>query len=241
MRGVATVPSVARVAHATRARAFRAVAKGGAPKPGGAKPERLDRLLSRLGYCTRAEAKRWVGDGRVTLNGAPVKRHDAKVSPVTTGELLIDGEPPDHPDGLVAMLHKPPGFVCSHDAREGPNVYDLLPARWRARNPTVEAVGRLDKDTTGLLLLTDDGELLHRLTSPKKDVPKTYELEVDADIPDDTARVFASGELMLTNETKPCAPAKLTVSRDSLRVATLELTEGRFHQVKRMMRSRGVR
>ena len=147
---------------------------------------------------------------------------------MTTGELLIDGEPPDHPDGLVAMLHKPPGFVCSHDAREGPNVYDLLPARWRARNPTVEAVGRLDKDTTGLLLLTDDGELLHRLTSPKKDVPKTYELEVDADISRMTPRSSPPGELMLTNETKPCAPAKLTVSRDSLRVATLELTEGRF-------------
>ena len=72
-------------------------------------------------------------------------------------------------------------------------MYDLLPARWRARNPTVEAVGRLDKDTTGLLLLTDDGELLHRLTSPKKDVPKTYELEVDADVPEDAAQVFASG------------------------------------------------
>ena len=116
---------------------------------------------------------------------------------------------------------------------------DLLPERWRRRNPSVEAVGRLDKDTTGLLLLTDDGVLLHRLTSPKKDVPKLYRLEVDADIPTAAVEAFASGELALNGETKPCLPATLTLSPHSPRVATLELREGKFHQVKRMMASQG--
>ena len=213
--------------------------KGGASSSNANAPERLDRLLSRLGYCTRAEAKRWARDGRVLLHGEPVARAEAKVTP---RDVLIDGEPAEAPDGLLALMHKPRGRVCGHDASEGTSVYDLLPERWRARRPGVETIGRLDKDTTGLLLLTDDGDLLHRLASPKKRVEKVYELVVDAPIPRDAVDLFASGSLTLTGEKKPCLPAKLIVSEraDHNRTrASLSVTEGKFHQVKRMMRAVG--
>jgi len=169
----------------------------------------------------------------------PVARHDVKVLATAEGGVRIDDQPPDHPDGLIAVLHKPKGVVCSHDEREGPNVYGLLPPRWRDRNPSVEAVGRLDKDTTGLLLLTDDGALSHRLTSPKKNVWKTYEVTLDADVPLDAVEAFAAGTLVLEGETKPCRPARLLLDKRNRKRCELRLTEGKFHQVKRMMRSVG--
>ena len=218
-------------------RAVAAKAKGGAGGP--AKPERVDRLLSRLGYCSRADAKRWVKDARVTVDGVPVARHDVKVLPTAEGGVRIDDQPPDHPDGLIAVLHKPKGVVCSHDEREGPNVYGLLPPRWRDRNPSVEAVGRLDKDTTGLLLFTDDGALSHRLTSPRKNVWKTYEVTLDSEVPLSAIEAFAAGTLTLAGETKPCRPARLSVDARDRKRCVLQLTEGKFHQVKRMMRSVG--
>ena len=220
---------------ARRAVAAKAKGAGG----GTAKPERVDRLLSRLGYCSRADAKKWVKDARVTVDGVAVARHDVKVLPTADGGVRVDDQPLDHPDGLIAVLHKPKGVVCSHDEREGPNVYGLLPPRWRDRNPSVEAVGRLDKDTTGLLLLTDDGALSHRLTSPKKNVWKTYEVTLDADVPLDAVEAFAAGTLLLEGETKPCRPARLLVDARDRKRCVLRLTEGKFHQVKRMMRSVG--
>lgn len=218
-------------------RAVAAKTKGGAGGP--AKPERVDRLLSRLGYCSRADAKRWVKDARVTVDGVPVARHDVKVLPTAEGGVRIDDQPPDHPDGLIAVLHKPKGVVCSHDEREGPNVYGLLPPRWRNRNPSVEAVGRLDKDTTGLLLFTDDGALSHRLQSPRKNVWKTYEVTLDAPVPPGAVDLFATGALALEGETKPCKPARLRVDARDRKRCVLRLTEGKFHQVKRMMRAVG--
>lgn len=211
---------------------------GGGASSTASSPERVDRLLSRLGYCARSEAKRWVAAGRVTMDGEPVKRADVKVV-ANDPRVSIDGEAPDHPDGILALMHKPAGVVCSHDPREGPSVYDLLPARWRGRNPRMETVGRLDKDTTGLLLLTDDGRLNHALTSPKKHVRKTYEVCVDADFPPDAPAVFASGTLTLSGEAKPCLPATLRVDEASRRRATLTLVEGKYHQVKRMCEHAG--
>jgi len=218
-------------------RAVAAKAKGGAGGP--AKPERVDRLLSRLGYCSRADAKKWVKDARVTVDGVAVARHDVKVLATAEGGVRIDDQPPDHPDGLIAVLHKPKGVVCSHDEREGPNVYGLLPPRWRNRNPSVEAVGRLDKDTTGLLLFTDDGALSHRLQSPRKNVWKTYEVTLDAPVPPGAVDLFAAGALALEGETKPCKPARLRVDARDRKRCVLRLTEGKFHQVKRMMRAVG--
>ncbi len=195
---------------------------------------RLDQLLANLGYCSRSEAREWVRAGRVTVNGKVEKDFGAKTH---AAMVRIDGEPPDHPNGLLLLLHKPLGLVCSHDEREGPNVYSLLPERWRRRNPVVTSVGRLDKDTSGLLLLTDRSELVHRLTSPKHKVPKVYHATLDADLPAGLAALFAAGTLVLKDEDAPCAPAELKVLGP--REAELTLTEGKYHQVRRMFASQG--
>jgi 16S rRNA pseudouridine516 synthase len=196
---------------------------------------RLDQLLANLGYCSRSEARAWIDDGRITVKGEPAESPAQKASPA---DVQVDGEALDHPDGLLLVLHKPLGVVCSHDEREGPNVYSLLPERWRNRNPIVTSIGRLDKDTSGLLLLTDQSPLVHRLTSPKHKVPKVYRAIVDRDLPADLVELFASGTLLLAGEKEPCAPAELTII--SPREATLTLTEGRYHQVRRMFSTVGA-
>lgn len=195
---------------------------------------RLDQLLANLGYCSRREARTWVEAGRVTVRGEVADDFGAKADPA---DVRVDGEPLDHPDGILLLLHKPLGLVCSHDLDEGPSVYDLLPARWRRRNPVVTTVGRLDKDTSGALLVTDQSALVHRLTSPKHKVEKVYRATVDADLPAGLAELFASGTLVLKGETTPCAPAQLGVLGP--REAELTLTEGRYHQVRRMFASQG--
>jgi 16S rRNA pseudouridine516 synthase len=196
---------------------------------------RLDQLLANLGYCSRREARAWLDAGRVTVRGEAVDDPGAKAA---AADVRVDGEPLDHPDGLLLLLHKPLGLVCSHDEREGPNVYSLLPARWRARNPAVTSVGRLDKDTSGLLLLTDQSALVHRLTSPKHKVPKVYRATLDRELPDSVETTFASGTLMLDGEKEPCAPAELR--RLGPREAEVTLTEGRYHQVRRMFAACGA-
>jgi 16S rRNA pseudouridine516 synthase len=190
---------------------------------------RIDQLLANLGYCSRREAREWLAAGRVTVRGAPVKDPAQKAR---DDEVQVDGAPLDHPAGLLLLLHKPLGLVCSHDEREGPNVYSLLPERWRRRNPPVTSIGRLDKETSGALLLTDQSPLVHRLTSPKHKVAKVYRATVDRDLPPELIPLFASGTLMLEGEDAPCAPAELKLL--SPREAELTLTEGRYHQVRRM-------
>jgi 16S rRNA pseudouridine516 synthase len=190
---------------------------------------RLDQLLANLGYCSRRDARSWIKSGAVTVRGEEADDFSAKVDP---SEVRVDGEPLDHPDGLLVVLNTPTGIVCSHDEREGTNVYSLLPPRWRERTPGVTSIGRLDKDTSGLLLLTDQSPLVHRLTSPKHKVPKLYRATVDVDLTPDLVPRFASGTLLLDGEDVPCAPAELRIL--SPREAELTLTEGRYHQVRRM-------
>src|SRR5215217_7681327 len=150
---------------------------------------RLDQLLANLGYCSRREARSWIAADRVKVAGQPAEDVAQKAKPQ---DVQVDGEPLDHPDGLLLMLHKPLGLVCSHEQREGPGVYSLLPERWRRRNPIVTSVGRLDKDTSGLLLLTDQSSLVHQLTSPKHKVPKLYRAAVDRDLEPTLVPIFAS-------------------------------------------------
>ncbi|MEW6304998.1 MAG: pseudouridine synthase [Verrucomicrobiota bacterium] len=195
---------------------------------------RIDQILSRYGYCSRSEARAWIHRRRVTVDGQPVKSSDAKVPPAA---VLIDGQPIECPDGILALLHKPAGYVCTHETREGPTIYELLPERWLRRNPPVTSVGRLDKDTTGVLLVTDLGELVQRWTSPKHKVTKVYDVTVDRDLDPRLVELFASGKLLLEDEDKPCLPARLGIIAP--REARLELTEGRYHQVKRMFASQG--
>lgn len=150
--------------------------------------------------------------------------------------ITIDGEPAD-PAQIYAIVHKPLGVVCSHDEGEGQLVYDLLPERWLQRNPIVTTVGRLDKETSGLLIVTDDGALVHRLTSPKKHVAKVYRVGLANPLSGDEGERFASGTLMLENDPKPLLPAQLEVIDE--RTARLTILEGRYHQVRRMFAAVG--
>lgn len=152
-------------------------------------------------------------------------------------DVQIDGEPVEFMNGLYVAINKPLGCTCSHK-EEGELVYDLLPPRWLNRGNGVSTVGRLDKETSGLLLLTDDGAFVHALTSPKKHVPKVYEFETSAPIPETAVTQFASGEWMLESETTPCLPAELEIISPCS--GRLTLHEGRYHQVRRMLASVGA-
>jgi len=190
---------------------------------------RLDQILASLGYGSRREVREFIARRRVTVAGRMERDPGAKT---TAAAVQLDGASLEFPDGLFVLFHKPAGCVCSHDRREGQRVYDLLPPRWLARNPAATTIGRLDRDTTGVLLVTDEPALVHRLTSPKHHVEKVYAATLDRAPGPDLVEEFARGTLLLADEDKPCAPARL-VFRGGAEVE-LTLTEGRFHQVKRM-------
>ena len=195
---------------------------------------RLDQLLSSLGYGSRREVTSFVKAGRVRVDGVVAKRAEEKVD---ADRVTLDGGPLEAPNGLLAILHKPAGYVCTRSEGEGPTIYELLPPRWMNRNPPVTSVGRLDKETSGLLLITDIGPLVHRHTSPKAEIEKVYEAEVDLDLDPALVEVFASGTVMLRGEDRPCLPARLEIRGP--RSARLTITEGRYHQVRRMFASQG--
>ncbi|KDA00584.1 ribosomal small subunit pseudouridine synthase A [Hyphomonas polymorpha PS728] len=182
---------------------------------------KLAKYLAGLGYGSRKEMEVAIRRGRVTGWGE---------------EVRFDGEPLDPAPGMVLMLHKPAGYTCSHQD-QGRLVYDLLPPRFLKRDPKISSIGRLDADTTGLILFTDDGALLHRLISPKSDIPKTYEATLARPLEGHEAALFSSGTLVLRGEDKPCLPATLEVTGE--RIARLTLTEGRYHQVRRMFAAAG--
>ncbi|MBL0948849.1 16S rRNA pseudouridine(516) synthase [Brevundimonas sp.] len=199
---------------------------------------RVDRLLSSLGYGSRTEMARMARAGGIVLDGADVTDVSKRIAlaPDLPSRMEIDGEPLDPLPGLVMMMHKPLGMTCSHK-EDGALVFDLLPGRWRRRDPAISTVGRLDKATTGLLLLTDDGVLLHRIISPKRHVAKVYRATLARPLEGGEAALFASGELVLEGEDKPLSPAILEVITPT--EATLTVTEGRYHQVRRMFAAVG--
>jgi 16S rRNA pseudouridine516 synthase len=199
---------------------------------------RLDRLLANLGYGSRREVQMLVAAGRVMLDGAPVAEADGRVAldPDLPDRMTVRGRPLDPLPGLILMLHKPLGMTCSHK-EAGPLVYSVLPERWRRRDPAISTVGRLDKETSGLLLMTDDGGLLHRIISPKSNVPKRYVATLDRPLTGNEGALFASGTMLLEGEEKPLLPAELEVLEPKL--ARLTIHEGRYHQVRRMFAAAG--
>lgn len=194
---------------------------------------KLVKLLANLGYGSRKQVAWMFREGRVTDPTGEVLYADDQVGPVS---VRVDGEPLDPPQGLTLLLHKPAGYTCS-TKDTGRLVYDLLPPRFRLRSPVLSTVGRLDRDTSGLLLFTDDGQLLHRIISPKAALPKVYEATLAEPLRGDETALFASGTLMLESETTPLRPAALEVV-DATH-ARLTLTEGRYHQVRRMFAAAG--
>ena len=197
-------------------------------------PMRADALLSRYGYCSRKEARAWLREGRLSHGGVPVGDPAGKVDPF---KAEVDGVPVEFPGGILVKLHKPAGYVCSHDEGDGPTVYELLPRQWMRRKPVPTVAGRLDKDTTGLVLVTDDHQLVHRLISPKHKVAKIYHVVLGRPPDNAVAAKFASGTLLLKGEEKPCRPASLTGISDS--TCQVTLAEGKYHQVKRMFAACG--
>ncbi|RAU22619.1 16S rRNA pseudouridine(516) synthase [Paramagnetospirillum kuznetsovii] len=194
---------------------------------------RLVRLIANLGYGSQKEVRRMVRDGRLTDAEGNVLKDDARVDHAL---IRLDGEALDPPGGLVLMLNKPDGFTCS-TSDPGRVVYELLPPRFAHRTPLVAPVGRLDRDSTGLLLMTDDGALSHRITAPRSHVPKTYQVALARPLSGEEAAIFAAGTLMLRSETTPLAPAKLVeIGPQS---AHITIVEGRYHQVKRMFAAVG--
>jgi 16S rRNA pseudouridine516 synthase len=194
---------------------------------------KLAKYIANLGYGTRREVEAMLRAGRVTRrDGRALSDGDA----VAHDDVLLDGEPLDPPPGAVVMLHKPVDYVCStRDASR--LIYELLPPRFPERSPVMAPVGRLDRDTSGLLLVTDDGQLNHRITSPRTHLPKVYEATLAHDLRGDEGDAFASGTLMLDGESTPLQPA--TLHAIDARRARLTLTEGRYHQVRRMFAAVG--
>ena len=204
----------------------------------GAAQMRLDRLLANMGYGSRKEMQMLARAGAVRLDGQPILDADGRIEVTADlpARMTVQGKPLDPVPGMALMLHKPRGVTCSHK-ETGELVYDLLPDRWRARDPALSTVGRLDKDTSGLLLLTDDGALLHRIISPKSHIAKRYRATLDRPLAGDEGALFASGQMVLESDDKPLLPAALEVLSPT--EAYLTITEGRYHQVRRMFAAVG--
>jgi len=195
----------------------------------------LERLLHGQGFGTRKACRALVRAGRVTVNGAPCDDPFADFDPAGL-TFTVDGEPWPYREKAYLLLNKPAGYECSQKPIHHPSVFALLPDPLLARG--VQAVGRLDEDTTGLLLLSDDGQFIHRLSSPRHKVPKVY--QVTAKHPVDAGQIDALlNGVVLRDEPGPLAA--LACEAVSQRVIRLTLAEGKYHQVKRMLAAVGNR
>lgn len=192
---------------------------------------RIDKYLSNAGLASRSEIKRFFKDKRVSVNEQLIRQGKTQIDP-NKDIVKVDNEIIKYKPYYYFVLNKPKGFVSANEDDKYPTVMDFF-APLNIKGLT--HVGRLDKDTTGVLLITNDGKLGHFLISPKSNVKKIYSLTVDKDLDNSIIQQFKDG-IILENKEK-CRPAKLTLI--SKRKATLELTEGKYHQVKRMMRSVG--
>ena len=194
--------------------------------------ERLDKHLAATGRWSRKEAKELLRSGRVSVNGSVCRSGEEKVD---SGDLiLVDGKPVGESGMVYLMLHKPGGVVSATEDTREKTVLDLLPPHYGKMG--LFPVGRLDKDTEGLLILTNDGPLAHRLLSPRHHVDKVYYVEVDGVL--DEGDCAACREGITLGDGSLCLPAELKVLEGG-RSALLTLREGKYHQVKRMMASRG--
>lgn len=195
--------------------------------------ERLDKLLAGTGKWSRREVKALVRQGLVRVDGRLAASAEDKLDPAAA-IITVAGETISLCRFTYVMLHKPAGVLTATEDRKQPTVLDLLPPELRRIG--LAPVGRLDKDTEGLLLLTNDGELAHRLLSPKYHVEKRYFARVDGELSAADAEAFARG--MTLGDGLECLPAGLEVLPD--RVCIVTLREGKFHQVKRMLAARGA-
>jgi 16S rRNA pseudouridine516 synthase len=197
-----------------------------------AKRVRLDAFLARAGWGTRKTVRGLIRSGRVQIDGEPCRKAGEWVD---GREVMVDDEIIEPPPAVLHLaMHKPVGFSCSHDLREEPLLFELVPEEWQGLE--LQAAGRLDRETSGLIVLTTDGGWIHRLTHPARKVTKRYRIEYEGQLaPDAVARCEAG--LVLDDDEKPTRPAKLELEGSGR--ATLHLREGRRHQVRRMIAALG--
>lgn len=198
---------------------------------------RLDKYLCETGFGTRSQVKDLLKKGQVMVNGEVVKKPELKINE-TTDQILCQGKKASYQKNIYLMLHKPAGVVSATEDNREKTVLDLV--RPEDRKNGLFPVGRLDKDTEGLLLLTDDGELAHRLLSPKKHVDKTYYAKIDGQVTEEHVKLFREG--LDIGDEKKTLPAVLTILLSG-QVSEIEVTihEGRFHQIKRMFEAVGCK
>lgn len=197
------------------------------------KMERLDKILSNMGYGSRKDVKKIIKEGRVEINDQIIFKNDYKINPYTD-EIKLDGEEIYFRKYVYIMMNKPKGLVSSTDDPINRTVLELLDEEYLIFNPF--PAGRLDKDTEGLLILTNDGKLAHELLSPKKGVEKTYYVEVDGYVEEEHKKLFDEGVTL--DDGYKTLPAKLKIIESAF-ISKVELTikEGKFHQVKRMFQA----
>lgn len=198
--------------------------------------ERLDKILSNLGYGTRKEIKKVVKTGIVTVNGEVIKSNDLKVDP-EKDIIFVGDEQVVYREFIYLIMNKPAGVISATFDKFDETVVDLLYPEHQVFEPF--PVGRLDKDTVGLLLLTNDGELNHKLISPKSGVNKIYFAHINAPIDNADIKAFEKG--ITLDDGYKCLPGKLEIveNLDDMSKVMVTIQEGKFHQVKRMFEARG--
>ncbi len=188
--------------------------------------ERIDKIIASQGQYSRKEVKALIAKGRIAVDGRVVSSSSEKADPLTT-QISIDGKSLAFKRNLYLMLHKPKGYVSATEDRDHPTVLELVPREYRGRN--LFPAGRLDRDTTGLMIITDDGVLAHNILAPKKHVPKLYHVELDIPVTEEMRLGFSEG-VMLNDGVSKAADLIKTGEK----TAEVTLWEGRYHQIKRM-------
>ncbi|EGT3748802.1 TPA: pseudouridine synthase [Clostridioides difficile] len=200
-----------------------------------AKKQRIDKILSNLGYGSRSEIKKYCKQGSVVVNGSEVSNPGTQVD-TENDEILFNGEEVIYIEYIYLMMNKPDGYISATTDKYDPTVLDLIDLSYLAFEPF--PVGRLDKDTEGLLVLTNDGKLSHRVLSPKKHVPKTYYAKIDGVVTEEDVEAFLEGVVL--DDGYKTMPSQLNILKsDDESEIELTIHEGKFHQVKRMFESVG--
>lgn len=197
--------------------------------------ERVDKLLASQGTASRSDVKKIIYKGRVTVNGSVIKQCNYKVN-TDTDVVAVDGSILEIKKHIYLMMNKPAGVVCATKDKTDKTVIDLIPEQYKRKG--LFPVGRLDKDTEGLLIITDDGDFAHRVTSPTKKVYKTYQAVIDSDIDENDIAEFEKG--VVFKDGTVCEKAFLRqISDEKTPLVEVKICEGMFHQVKKMLLTRG--
>ncbi len=197
------------------------------------KKQRIDAFLAHAGLGSRAQVKRFVRVGRVSIDGKTCKKAGQMVEP--DQEVRVDGSVIDAaPEVLHALLHKPVGYSCSRNPNESPLFTELLPDPWQELG--MQPAGRLDRDSSGMLVITSDGQLIHRLTHPGRKVGKYYSVKFEGDLPSDAVQQFEQG-IVLGEDPKPTRAAQLILDADDKQAAEVILHEGKYRQIRRMFQT----